>query len=393
MSSKKRLKILFIAALYPSQDSPVRGVFIREHAQAASLYNDIRVIAFDDSSKSVRGLYKVSAGVENGIKTYRMRTKKLPIPKTKRLLRWWGLLDLFRKMFREGYRPDIIHAHIYSAGAPAVILGIVYNIQVIITEHLSVFPRRALSPYKKMLARFAMKRAKIVLPVSENLKEHIQHYGINNKFCVVPNAVDTKIFFPAPNVNINTNAPKRILAVALLVPIKGIPNLLGALQQTEIQRNDFLLDIIGDGPMRAEYEKLASELQLDNLVKFHGVKSKEEIAVFMRQCDFFVHPSLWETFGVVLTEAMASGKPVVATNVGALNEIVSEEVGLLISPSDKDALVKGITYMLDNFRAYCPEDIARYAREKFSYEAVGNRLNEIYRKILKPETSKARSNG
>jgi glycosyltransferase involved in cell wall biosynthesis len=288
-------------------------------------------------------------------------------------------MKCFGKMRNEGYTPDAIHAHIFSAGPPAVILGKRYNIPVIITEHMSAFPQRTLSIFKKMMARYAMNRAKIILPVSENLKKHIQHYRINNNFCVVPNTVNTEIFYPSLEPDRGNDDPIKILTVALLAPIKGIPYLLEALHGMRDNRQRFTLDIIGDGPMRTEYEKIAASFKLNKSVTFHGIKSKQEVADFMRSCDFLVLPSHRETFGVVLAEAMACGKPVIATNVGAVNEIVSKNVGLLIPPSDLDTLRKGIEFMINNYRNYNADKIAAYAREKFGYDSVGYMLDRIYK--------------
>jgi L-malate glycosyltransferase len=102
----------------------------------------------------------------------------------------------------------------------------------------------------------------------------------------------------------------------------------------------------------------------------------------MRNCDFFVQPSLQETFGVVYIEAMACGKPVIATNAGGPEEIVSDETGILVPPEDVEALKEAINYMLDNHANYCSEKIAAYARERFSYETVGKLLDKVYESVL-----------
>jgi len=201
-------------------------------------------------------------------------------------------------MLKQGYKPDIIHAHIYSAGMPAVILSRLYQIPVVFTENWSGFPGRLLIVKDKIMARFAMNRAEIVLPVSEDLRKPIEGYGINikNRFCVVPNAVNTKVFYPLTNGAKRDGETKRILIVALLTPIKGIPYLLEALHWIKKKKHDFILDIVGDGPDRNEYEKMSDDLGVSDIVRFHGLKPKEEVAQFMRQCDFFVLPSLGETF-------------------------------------------------------------------------------------------------
>jgi len=382
MPPRERLKILFLAAWYPSEKIPFGGIFIKEHAKAVSLYNDVTVIAYSDGSRSLKKLYEISENIEDGIKTFRIKHKELPGRKWKHFIRWWAAIHLFRKLYKKDNTPDAIHAHVYDAGVPAVILGRMHKIQVIITEHWSGFPRRKPGKFKQRMARFALNRARVILPVSENLIQHIQYYGIRNEFQVVPNVVDTNIFYPAPIGTNRNDKRKRMLTVASLIPIKGIPYLLEALHRVLQRRQDFFLDIIGDGPNRAEYEKMTTDLGLSAMVKFHGIFSKEKVAEAMRGCDFFVLPSLWENLPVVLLEAMACGKPIIATDVGGVSEAVDNGSGLLLAPKDSRALERAIENMLDNCGEYNPEKIAKRAKDRFSYDTVGSILDKIYRKGL-----------
>jgi glycosyltransferase involved in cell wall biosynthesis len=382
------LKILFIPAWYPSEVNPLNGVFIKEHAKAASLYNDITVIyAYHSPDYRIKGLYQASESVEDGIRTIRVRYRS-PFNKgyylISRLLRLWSTFSYFRHFMKGGWKPDIIHAHVYSAGVPAVILGTLYHIPVVITEHWSWFVLHKLTWERRLAARFALNRAKMVLPVSEYLKKQIEAYGINNNFQIVPNVVDTQLFYPSTDQG--KDGEKRLLLVANLSPEKGIPYLLQALKQIKERRADFFLDIIGEGTKgtkREEYEEIAKELALGQIVKFHGAKAKEEVAEFMRNCHFFVQPSLWETFGVVYIEAMACGKPVIASDIPGPNEFINQDVGILVSPGDVKALTEAIDFMLDHYKDYSSEKIASYATERFSYEAVGKRLDEIYHEVVK----------
>ena len=286
MAPRKRLKILFLAAWYPSDKRPLSGIFIREHAKAASLYNDVTVIAYGDGRRSLKKLYEISENIEDGINTYRITHKELRVRKWKHFIRWWAVIRLFRKLYKKNNNPNVIHAHVYDAGVPAVILGRLHKIQVVITEHWSGFARRKPGKFKQRMARFSLNRASLILPVSENLIGHIQSYDIQNEFKVVPNVVNKNIFYPAPTGTNGNQRRKRILTVASLTPIKGIPYLLEALERVNQKRQDFLLDIVGDGLNRAEYEKLTVDLGLGNAVVFHGILQKEKVAEAMRACDF-----------------------------------------------------------------------------------------------------------
>ena len=378
-----RLKILFLSAWYPTEGNPVAGIFVREHARAVSLYNDIAVIHPPEGiDPSVKGLYELSDSVEEGIRTLRVRYRRSPIPRTTYLVYLWGTIKAFRRLTQEGFTPDVIHAHIYTAGVPAVVLGKLYDLPVVITEQFSAFPRRLLPPLGVRKARLAMSHARLVLPVSDALRKHIEGYGICSRFQVVPNVVNTDLFYPPAARRDPRDNQKRFLVVALLVPVKGIPYLLQALHQLQGKRQDFRLDIVGDGPSREAYEQMVTDLGLEGQVTFHGLKSKPEVAEFMRRCDVFVLPSVWDSMPVVLIEAMASGKPVVATRVGGIPEMVERRVGLLVPSEDVPALTKALDYMLDHYQEYSPEEIGLYARERYSYEVVGKALDDVYRRMM-----------
>lgn len=381
MSEQRRLRILFLPIWYPNEDNPAAGIYVKEHAKAVALYNDVVVLYSRKVGKGVKGLYEIiSDAKEDGIRTIRIKYRRSPIPKTSDFIYLWSIFAAFKKLLKQGWRPDIIHAHVYLAAVPAIIIGKRYNIPVVITEHWTGFLRRTLKKIDILKTRFAMNRSNIILPVSSHLEEAIKSYGIRNKFTVVPNVVNTTTF--CPPTNLKNDGSKNILLVGLITPQKGIGFLLGALAQLKQKRQDFRLDIVGDGLSRREYEKLTEESGLSKLVKFHGLKTKEEVADFMRGCAFLVQPSLYETFGITYIEAMACGKPVVATQLPALQEKINEDRGILVPPRDVGALAEAIDYMLDHHQDYSPRKIRGYVKDEFSYEKVGKELTDIYRNVL-----------
>lgn len=378
-----RLKILHMAGWYPSRKNPVAGVFVREHVKATALYNDVVVLYSEGVDRGIRGFYQIEDNIEDGILTLRLRHWKSPIPKTTYFIYLWSMFRAFRKLVEEGFRADVIHAHVYSAGVPAVLIGKRYGLPVVVTEHSSAFPRRLIRGFEKLKAKFAFEWADIVCPVSEDLKRHIEAYGIQARFSVVPNVVDTSLFTPGDRTPTGEGNRKRLLLVALLTPIKGVPYLLEALARLTEKRDDFVLDIVGDGPKRSDYEELARKLGLQDIVRFRGLKTKQEVVEFMRRCDIFVLPSLFETFGVVLVEALACGKPVIATDIGGPKEIITEEVGKLVPSGDSESLAEAIGYMLDHHQEYTPERLVQYVRQRYSYEAIGKEWGRVYRLALK----------
>jgi glycosyltransferase involved in cell wall biosynthesis len=291
----------------------------------------------------------------------------------------WSIFQAFRQIASEGTRPHVIHAHSYDAGLPAILIGKIYRIPAVVTEHSSEFPRKRLGRLGPYVARFAFEKAELVMTVSKSLQKAIEAYGIKARFRVVPNVVDINLFKPATSVR-SRNGLKWLLCVGLFNPshIKGMPYLLKALALLQEYRDDWHLDIVGDGPARTDYERLKAELKLGDRVIFHGAKTKQEVAEFVRQADLFVLPSLFETFSLATAEALAAGTPVLATRCGGPEEFITDDVGLLIPPASASALCKGLDYMLEHLETFSSERISSYAKKRFSPQTVGDKLHRIY---------------
>lgn len=379
------MKILFLTTWYPTKINPIAGIFIKEYAKAVSLFNEVIVLHSSATILNLKGLYQIEKETDEriteGILTYRVWRKKLPIKIMSYFNFIWSIIKGFKYIISSGFKPDIIHAHIYEAGVPAVLIGKLYNIPVVITEHSSSFHRKELSRMEIVTIRLTFKLARYVLPISYTLQNEIQKYGIKANFKIIPNVVETKIFYPVTHFK-ELNSHKRILFVGLLVSIKGLPFLFNALTHLKLKRDDWHLDIIGDGPERKTYERIVKDLELSKHITFHGLKSKVEVASFMQKADLFVLPSFFETFSVVTAEALATGIPVLITNCGGPEEFVSKDVGLIVPVGNSEALYNGLNYMLDNMDNYNSYYISRYAYDRFNPEEVGKQIQNIYSKCV-----------
>jgi glycosyltransferase involved in cell wall biosynthesis len=381
----QRLKVLFITAWYPTESNPVAGNFVREHARAVLLFDDVVVLhcAGKDAvqRKTLRLEEETDPELARGIPTYHMWHRRALVPGGSSLTYIRDVMAAFRGIVSNGFRPDLIHAHIYEAGVPAVWLSRRECIPTVITEHSSDFPRRRLPPWQIWKARFAFRRADRVLPVSRMLQQAIQGYGIQGRFEIVPNAVDTNLFHP-PSVNPPSEEPKHLLFVGSLRPEKGLPNLLVAAAQLRQHRDDWRMDIVGDGAEALSYRQLCAELGLSDRVTFHGAQPSAEVAGFMQRASILVLPSEVETFSVAAVEALACGVPVLATYCGGPEEYLTAETGLMVPTGDVEALCQGLATMLAQLPTYSPTEIASYARRRFSHEAVGARIHGIYQACL-----------
>ncbi len=378
-----RLKVLFLTPWYPDKENPVIGIFVREHARAVNLTDDVVVVHLKGNDPIIRGTWRMEPDDDNlnqGIRTYRLSHRLSPIPKTTFPFYFFSVFQAFKRLLQMGFQPDLLHAHLHRAGLPAVLLGKLFKIPVVITEHNSAFPRKMLRRSDILIARFAFSQAAVVLPVSMALQRGIQDLGIQASFQVVPNAVDTALFSPAGAAS-PPEAVKKLLFAGGLVPVKGLPILLQALAGMKEQPGNWQLDILGDGPELAAYQRQAEQFGLASKVFFHGARPKAEVASFMRSADLFVLPSLWENMPCVLLEAMASGLPVLSTLAGGIPEIVCPETGILVPPGDAEALRLGLAQMLASLPQFDRKRISAKA-QKYSLQTVGSQIHSIYKGLL-----------
>jgi len=363
------MRVLVVPKWYPWPELPVFGVFCREHAAALATSHDVVVLAslFTPDPQDFR-LFKLTDEVEDGLRVLRVRYRRPRLRPLALVCQLLGMAVAMRRLRREGWRPDVVHAHVYSAALQALAIGRVSRAPVAVTEHYTGFGRGLITGGERRLARFVFERADVVAPVSHELEGTLREVAPRANMVVVPNTVDTAAFEPAGE------RPKamRLLNVAALAEKKGHRFLLEAVAELP----DATLEIVGDGELRADLEARVRDLGLEDRVTFFGERPKHEVARLMRDAGLFVLPSLAENLPVVLIEAMASGLPSVATRVGGVPEMLGSDDGELVAPGDSAALATAIRTAAG--RHFDGQDMAARARARYSYAAVSRRWSEIY---------------
>jgi len=372
---ERRLNIVVISAWYPSPDQPMNGVFVRDHARAASRYHDVAVLANGGMRTDARP-FRVSPAEDDELATLRLTyaPSRLPFAAGSRYVR--AVLAGLRRLERAGNRPDLLHAHIHEVGIAALVAGRRHGIPVVLSEHSSHFSLGSLRRSARLRARLVSRQVDLVCPVSDDLRRRMEAQGIRGRFRVVPNPVDTDLFVPAPPVQ---DEPITGLFVGGLHPVKRVELLLRAVAR--LPPGTLRLEIVGDGPARAELEALAADLAITRLVQFRGYLPKHRVAERIRAAGFLVLPSSIETFGVVVAEALAVGRPVLASRTGAIPEIVSDSNGLLVPAGDEEALAAGLGRMVKEHLGFDWQTLSRDAHERFGLDAVGRRWSDVYRSL------------
>ena len=310
------MNVIFLTQWYPSADNPVAGIFVREHALAVAGFHQVYVIYVVGLRHELSSFPAITPVLDGPLSTYTLTYPPARIPKTTWINRMKVVDQVFVSLVSKGIHPDIIHANVHNTCDLAYFLHRRYRIPAVLTEHSTEYPRKLLSSRHRLMICLFMNRLHLIMPVSQDLVTHIQAYGVHAPFKVVPNTVNTDIFYPGDTKLSQLDGIKRILVVAGLTKVKGIDYLLRALAVVKKDGGQFHLEIAGDGPDRGKLSSLANDLGIKDEISFLGIRTKSEVANLMRQSDFLALTSRWDNQPVVVLEAMASGLPVLASRVG-----------------------------------------------------------------------------
>jgi len=399
----KKIKILILTHMFPTKFNPIAGIFLLNQLKALQKFCDIRVVfphAYVPKIKIFNPYYKFSK-----VPAYE-KIGKIPVHHPKyfmvprflfkvRFLQFYLFIESYFSYFAskklthnimEKWDPDIVHIHgTASEGLLGVSLKKKYGKPTLITTYGEDITRYSKQIPLKYLTKQSLKNAGAIICQSKFLKNEIRGIGISDKkFFIIPMGVNTEDFKPRDKNKARQplNLPKNkkiILFTGHLVTRKGVEYLIRSVKTVLKKDKDVLCCIIGKGNLENSLKKLTLELNLDGHVRFLGEKSSKDVAKYMNACDIFVLPSLNEGLPVVLCEALACGKPVVATNVAGTPELVTKDVGLLVKPKNVNDLAKKITLALN--KKWDKGKLLKRARE-FSVTNSVKKLIDIYRSLL-----------
>ncbi len=399
MSNK--LKILFIPKWYPSRVHEHNGNFIHRHALAVSMKHPVAVLFVSADPAMKDKMYETEYELENEISTVRVyyNNSLKNIPVVSSLIKFYRYLNACKigiKVVNAKFGvPDISHIHVLARTfLPAYYYNYFYKTPVVISEQWSGYlPEDGMYKgfFKKMLTRIAIRKASAVTTVSQSLKNAMLSHGLKNNYSVIPNVVDTHLFYAAsqnkkPAYAIASAAKKDkfiFLHVSNLYDrAKNISGMIKAMKKLSEKRDDFEFHIVGDGEERTELEKLAEKLQLLNKnIFFLKKKTSPEVSEMMRNADLFLLFSNYDNMPCVMVESLASGLPVVGTSIHGIKEHVKEGRGILVAPGDENAFCDAIVSAMNNIASYDKMKMSAYAKENFSYEMVSEQFDRVYQKV------------
>ncbi|ADQ13554.1 glycosyltransferase [Halanaerobium hydrogeniformans] len=346
------------------------------------LYNTLRKI---DRNKFeplviclIEGSNELADDIENklDIKVYKLNMKnKLDIRK---------IYSLYKIIKKEN--PDIIHSHLYAANILSRVIGKLTSAPVIIsTIHNSVFGGKL----REISLKFTDKFSSLNTIISDKAASNAIKMNITNKdkLKVIYNGVDVEVFEDysqmaerkkiIKELNLENDIPI-LLSVGNLSKQKGYPVLFKALEKLKDKNKSFYLLIAGKGKLENQLKELVKKYDMKNEIYFLG--TRRDIPQLMAAADFFVMSSHWEGLPVVLLEAMASGLPVIYTNVGGVGQVIDSNFGYLVTPDDENELADKIIEMI-NLSDSERNKMGEYARGKVKREYSIDNMVENFVKL------------
>lgn len=368
------------------------GIFQRDQARA--LYRaGIKIGVIAPAPASIRlwrfwGMLDHLVYHNDGFPVYRASAKSLLPGRLPYFIAWLFCKEgerLFKEYCNQHGWPDLIHAHnALYAGVLASRLKQRFGLPYILTEHSSAYQQGKIYRWQRKLVRKALGDSNYCLMVSRALGLTVEKMFPNcmQKWDILPNVLDP-LFEHSSIVRCSGASTDFVfLSVGHLVKIKNYQGLLKAFAEAFRDDKRVRLRIGGTGPLRKDLERLAEELHINDQVDFLGRLERREVLREMQNCDVFVLPSLYETFGVVIIEALACGRPVIATASGGPTEIVNEKNGVLVPPGDVKALRDALLIMKKEVRRFDCREIREDCIAKYGEKAIVDQLIAAYNEIL-----------
>ncbi len=308
-------------------------------------------------------------------------------------LRWVAKMATFVRQ----RRVDIMHAHEFAMNTYASIVSACTGVPLVATVHgKNYYTER----WRRRAAYRFVARHAVMVAVSEDIRTFLQSAaGVDpGRIVVIQNGIDCARFRPDPTRRLDARSelglsPTQVVlgAIGMHYPVKGHRYLVRAMELVRRHHPDTVLLLAGDGPVRVELERDVARSSLEGNVRFLGFY--EDVERLLQALDVFVLPSLSEGLPLALLEAMACGKPVVATAVGGVPEVVSHgATGLLVPPADPEALAASILLLVQDaaLSARLGPSARADVERRFGLARMVQRYETLYAGLAKGPTRHAR---
>lgn len=380
--SSNRKKILWLASWYPNKYDPFDGDFIQRHARAAALNNDVHLVFVKEAEGE--------GGAEEEWLTTGTLTEQLIYFKKRhglfgKLQKQYTWRTLFLKAV-EAYiakngRPHLVHVHVpWKAGLIAMAVKKKYGLNYMATEHWDVYNTvlpvnfGTLPYYVRKAIKEVFSKADLLITPSKFLGEVIKQSVAPVSYTVIPNVVDTGVFYPEED----KHSTFTFIHVSNMVAKKNTGGIIRAFQQLVKERGIATVQLVLVGNKTDEYKDLARGLGIEAYTHFKGELPYPEVARQMRSSHCFVLNSFMENSPCVIGEALCCGLPLITTDVGGIAELVDDSNSLFVKENDDSGLAGAMETMYRQYGRYHREQIAESAQKKFGYPNISALHDAVY---------------
>lgn len=373
-SLKNKLSVLFICGWYPSKVLPTNGDFIQRHAEAVATCNNVSVlhIITDKTTNKIT----FDSFIKKNVKTHIAY-----LPKSKNNLRKiYYFFKAFKQFLKASPSFDVVHLNeVYPFGMLCLYLKKFKKISYIISEHWTGYhtPNK-ISKHQLLWSKTIVKNASFVCPVSENLKFSMEKIGLLGNYKIVPNVVDTTIFYPS---KIRTNVFTITHISNMIDEHKNISKMLEVIKMLEKQIEHFHFKLIGENSDKY-IEKIKSIGLNINKISIINHISQDELSNELKESDIFILFSNYENLPCVILESFSCGVPVISTNVGGISEFFPNDFGKLIQKNNQTELLNSIIEFYKKTKRTDKERMYKYVIDNFSKEVIAEKFNKLYYKSL-----------
>jgi L-malate glycosyltransferase len=287
---------------------------------------------------------------------------------------------LVKCMIKDNLKPDIIHAHsIVYSGYRSLQISKKYKVPLVVTEHYSMFSKNKIKIYVRSILNKTLENIDGFICVSNALSQDI------NKFCnksakthIIPNLVDPRFVFQKPI----KKSKFLFFSAGNLIPVKKMDLLIEAFTIAFKNNKNIKLEIAGGGKLYEFLKELITKFNMEDQIILLGIISRKQMVEKLAECDVFAMLSEKETFGIVYREAMAVGRPIVATKNGGIEENWDDMQGLLVPPNDLEAAVNALLKIKNRIDEFDAKLISKRCYSLYSSNVVVEKLEEIYKTAI-----------
>ena len=383
-------KVLWLVSLYPNKLSPFNGDFIQRHAKAVSLLREVEVIFVvkDEEGKITKQLkeevFQTKQLTERIIYYKPLRTG---IPFLDKIISNIHYLRVFKNKIREylgrNEKPPFIHVHMaMKAGMVALWLKKQNNIPFILSEHWSGYLPEAspgidnLNFLQKRYLQKIFKESGYNIAVSQYLGNAIKkRFGVEYK--VIPNVVDTDIFYPSDNTY---HTFPRLIHISTDLKLKNTDLILKALAIIKRQGIAFRMSFFL--PDKSAFQLKVNELNLMEEVSVYQEVPQNILAQNLSGADALILFSKYETFGCVVIEANACGLPCILSDLDVFKEYsIENKTALFAKSNDVNDLVRTILFFINNKNQFNKKQISEYTHDRFGYPVIAREFEKLYKRM------------